>query len=124
MANGSMADKNPTKTEILGTVQAQAETLKELSERLVKIEGQTEKQESRNQNIIYAVLFALAFIVVTVSVEVILSSKSDNSVANDFSERLFNIQENTNNKMNGLQGTINGIQSEILLLRAKNSYLK
>ena len=119
-----MADKNPTKTEILGTVQAQAETLKELSERLVKIEGQTEKQESRNQNIIYAVLFALAFIVVTVSVEVVLSNKSDNSVANDFSEKLFNMQENTNNKINDLQNNINDIRSEFLLLKAKNPYLK
>ena len=119
-----MADKNPTKTEILGTVQAQAETLKELSERLVKIEGQTEKQESRNQNIIYAVLFALAFIVVTVSAEVILSNKSDNSVASDFSEKIFNVQENTNNKINTMQSVISNIQSEILLLKAKNPYLK
>ncbi len=119
-----MADKNPTKTEILGTVQAQAETLKELSERLVRVEVQTEKQESKNDNIIYAVLFALVFIVVTVSVEVILSNKGNNAATKDFDGRIFNMQADVNTGMNNLSDVIQEVKSEVLLLKAKNPYLK
>jgi len=72
-----MADIIPSKAEIFKLTQAQSDSIQELSERLVKIEKLAEKQESRNQGVIYAVLIASVLILVTVGVEVILSTNNN-----------------------------------------------
>lgn len=72
-----MADIVPSKAEIFKLAQAQSDSIQELSERLVKIEKLAEKQETRNQGVIYAVLIASVLILVTVGVEVILSTNND-----------------------------------------------
>lgn len=72
-----MADIVPSKAEIFKLAQAQSDSIQELSERLVKIERLAEKQESRNHGVIYAVLIASVLILVTVGVEVILSTNND-----------------------------------------------
>lgn len=67
----------PSKKALVTLVEAQENTIKSISERLVKIEVLIERQDSKNQNIIYAVLIASVFILGTVAAEVILSNKSD-----------------------------------------------
>lgn len=108
-----MADKLPSKSEILSVVGAQAETLENLSERILKIENSTEKQESRNHSITQVVLIGFVVIVVAVAVEVILSTKMDSSRIDQF-----------NNKIDTVQNQVIEIKNGIDLLKAKNSYLK
>lgn len=119
-----MADKNPTKTEILGIVQAQLDSAKEISERLVRVEKSVDKQESKNDNIIYAVLIGLVFIVVTVAAEVILSNYHYDSIATKFSEKVMEIQ-NSNSEKNGIiNSEIQDLNHKFELLRVKNPYLQ
>jgi tetrahydromethanopterin S-methyltransferase subunit G len=122
-----MSEKAPTKTEILGVVEAQSDTLQELSERLVKmeklserlsnIENLTTKQETRNQNVLYIVLFGLVFIVVTVAVTVILTNKDNESISTMTANKIHDTENKNLDK-------ITDIQNQINLLRAKNPYLK
>ena len=109
----NMADKLSSKSEILSVVGAQSETLENLSERILKIENSTEKQESRNHSITQVVLIGFVVIVVAVAVEVILSTKLDSSRIDQF-----------NDKISGVQNQITEIKGEIDLLKARNSYLK
>lgn len=108
-----MANKAYTRSEFLGVVEAQNETLQELSERLVRTENLTEKQENRNQNTLYVVAIAAVFIVVTVAVEVLLSNR-DTSWRDD---RAFNQYAKSQAKAADLQEQIN-------VLKARNPYLK
>ena len=108
-----MADKLPSKSEILSVVGAQAETLENLSERILKIENSTEKQESRNHNITQVVLIGFIIIVVSVAVEVILSSKFDSSRVDQFNDKVQTIQSQSLETKNAVE-----------LLKARNSYLK
>ncbi len=115
-----MADKAPTKTEILGLVQAQSETTQDISERLVRIEklvdkqeSRNDKQESRNQGALYAVILGFFFIVVAVAVEIIISNRQDNSVYNGI-----------NSEITETQNRVSDIQNQMDVLKAKNSYLR
>ncbi len=58
-----MADPLPNKREIVSLVEAQANSIDSISERLVKVEGLIEKQDSKNQNVIIGVLLAFILIV-------------------------------------------------------------
>jgi len=95
----NMADKLSSKSEILSVVGAQSENL---SERILKIENSTEKQESRNHSITQVVLIGFVVIVVAVAVEVILSTKLDSSRIDQF-----------NDKISGVQNQITEIKGEI-----------
>lgn len=115
-----MTEKLPTRTEILDLVQAQAETAQNLSERLVEIErlvekqeSRNDKQESRNQNGFYAVIFAFLIIVITVAVQVLLSTKHDDSVYGGIYNKVIDVQTNESN-----------LQDQFDVLKAKNPYLK
>ena len=108
-----MADKSPTRSEILDTVQAQSESLQEMSERLVRTEKLVEKQESRNQNALYAVIIGFFFIVVSVAVEVIISTKHEDAV-----------YAGVYNAIISMEDRVLSAQHQIDLLRAKNPYLK
>jgi hypothetical protein len=111
-----MAQKSSSASSQTGykrTEQAQAETLETLSARLVKIETLAEKQESRNQTVLYAVLMAAVFIVVTVAVEVIISRGQDGSDMNNFYSQMATIKQQQNS-----------LQEEYDMLKARNPYLK
>ncbi len=128
-----MTEKAPTKTEILGVVEAQADSLKELSERLVKmetlsdrlvtIETLTENQEKRNQNILYAVLFAVVLIVFSVGVSVMLSNRTNESSAEKAADKVNFMQNQNLDELNGLEIKVNDLSNQIDLLKARN-YLR
>lgn len=88
-----MADSTPSKAEIFKLAQAQSDSIQGLSERLVKIEQLAEKQESRNQGVIYAVLIASVLILVTVGVEVILSTNNDRAITISLMERIDSVKD-------------------------------
>ncbi len=88
-----MAENLLPNANISGLVEAQAKTLEELSKRLLKLEQATERQDSKNQNIIIAVLFATFLIVATVAVQVSLSDKSDRARTDNFLEKLYNVEK-------------------------------
>ncbi|MFH0845914.1 MAG: hypothetical protein V1851_00740 [Patescibacteria group bacterium] len=98
----------PSKKEIVGLVEAQASSIEDVSNRLVKLERSIEKQDSKNNNIIIGVLVALVFIVATVAVEVILTnikefdfysnlSEQNDVFIKEFNEQRFEIQRLDNN---------------------------
>jgi hypothetical protein len=103
----------PTKKEIVGLVEAQASTVESISERLVKIENLVEKQDSKNQNVIYAVLLAAVFIVVAVSSEVVISNKNDSQFYSQLEKDVYTQDLKT-------QGLINQLDN----LKVRNPYLK
>jgi hypothetical protein len=116
----SVSGKVASESSILGLVQAQSKTSEDLSERLANLEELVDKQEGRNQNVVYAVLFALAFIVITVAVEVILSNRQDASSMSDFYNKVDEMRtENSAQNQN-----IQQLNQQFELLHAKNSYLK
>jgi hypothetical protein len=96
----------PTKKEIVSIVDAQAKSIDTISERLVKIENLVEKQDSKNQNTLYAVLIAFILLVGSIAVEVIVSNKNDkqyySSLEKDIREQISNTQE-LNNKIDNLK---------------------
>ncbi|MBI4225333.1 MAG: hypothetical protein HY617_03295 [Candidatus Sungbacteria bacterium] len=115
-----MTDRIPSKAEIFNVVEAQSETLDELSKRLVKIEQLSDKQESRNFNIIIAVIIAAVLIVVTVAVQVLLSDKSDRERNDNLLEQIHTTKEEQlklDIKQSNLKDTMDS-------LRTKNPYLK
>lgn len=109
-----------SESRILGLEQAQAQTSKDLSERLVKIEGLVERQEDRNQNLLYAVLIACVFIVITVAVEVVLSNRNDADYMHEFYGKTAAQKEITDR----IETSMTNLQHQIDLLRARNGYLK
>ena len=109
-----MAQKGTSQTEkILTTLDARLESLEQLSERVVAMEKLSEKQESRNQGVLYAVLFGAVFILITVAVEVIISNKDDASNQASFYQSISEVKDQVNNNATDLK-----------ILKAKNSYLK
>ena len=83
-----MTERIPSKTEIFNVVSAQSETLDELSKRLVKIEQLANRQESRNFNVIIAVLIAAVLIVASIAIQVSLSDKSDRKRSDNLLEQI------------------------------------
>lgn len=72
-----MQDRIFKKSKIIDLVEAQGKTTDSISQRLVNLEELINKQESRNDNVIYAVLIASILIVGSVAIEVIISNKND-----------------------------------------------
>jgi len=103
----------PSKKEIVGLVEAQAASVDDISKRLAKMELSVEKQDSRNKNIIIAVLVAFIFIIGTVAIEVIISNR-DNG---EFSYKLNSDLRNQDSKIGDL---INKVDN----LKVRNPYLK
>ncbi|HEY4522159.1 MAG TPA: hypothetical protein VJH91_00785 [Candidatus Paceibacterota bacterium] len=120
MAAKSASNSADSESRILSLEQAQSQTSKDVSERLVKIEGLVERQEGRNQSLLYAVVFALVFIVITVAVEVMLSNRSDTGYMQGFYERI----QDQQNVSDDLEKQILDVRHQFDLLRARNSYLK
>lgn len=115
-----MTDKIPSKAEIFNVVEAQSETLDELSKRLVKIEQLSDRQESRNFNIIIAVIIATFLIIATVAAQVLLSNKSDRGRNDHLLEKI----HMTNERQLKLEIKQSNLNDGIDSLRAKNPYLK
>lgn len=104
------------KKEIVGLVEAQAKSIDSISERLVKIENLAdfvEKQESRNKDIIIAVLIAFILVVGTVAVEVILSNRSDKQF---YSQLQKDVYEQS--------AKVKDVNDRLDNLKIRNSYLK
>lgn len=108
-----MADSIPTKKDIVKLVDAQANTIDSISERLVKLENLIDKQDSKNQNVITGVLIASVLIVLTVAVEVVLSNRTERGF---YSQLEANISEQ-NLKIQDLSNQISNI-------KVRNPYLK
>lgn len=115
-----MVDSIPTKKEIVGLVEAQANSIDDVSKRFSKIESlvntqefRNEKQESRNHSVMIAVLIAFILIVGSVAVSVIISNKKD---AQFYSNLEKNIYEQ-NIKVQDLNNQVSNI-------KIRNSYLK
>ncbi len=108
-----MADFISTKKEIVGLVEAQAKSLDDISQRFSRIENlvntqefRNEKQESRNHEIMIAVLVAFVLIVGTVAIEVILSNEIDkqfySGLDKDIYEQNLKVQD-LNNKVDNIK---------------------
>lgn len=126
-----MVDKNPTKSEILGIVEAQSESTKEISERLLSVErklsiaeGSINRFDTKNDNIIYAVVIGLFFIVVTVAVEVVLSNSNANDSMSTFFEKVNKLDDEFSEKNAILNNQVRELSTQMDLLRARNQYLK
>lgn len=108
-----MADSIPTKKDIVKLVDAQANTIDSISERLVKIENLIDKQDSRNQNVITGVLIASVLIVLTVAVQIIISNKTDkqfySELGNNISEQNLKVQD---------------LSNQVYNIKARNPYIK
>ena len=95
-----MAENIPSKKEIVSLVEAQANSIDSISERLVKVENLVEQQDTKNQGIVIGVLIALVLIVATVAVEVVLSNKKDaqfySQLEKDISEQNLKVQDLSN----------------------------
>jgi len=108
-----MSDRIPKNSELVDKIEAQGKTTDSISQRLVNLEELINKQESKNDNIIYAVLVAPVLILVTVATEVILSNRKDaqfySSLEKDIYEQSLKIQDLSNKVDN---------------VRVRNPYLK
>jgi hypothetical protein len=122
-----MPDTIPSKAEIFKITQAQSESVQQISERLVKIENLADKQESRNKNIIIAVLFAFIAIVVTVAVQVSVSEKRDWAQAKDFLEKVQQAKVDNielQGQLDLLKSQNATLQNNIDSMKTRNPYLK
>lgn len=108
-----MANKPPTRSEFLDLKQAQAQTSEQFSERFNEIVNLVEKQEFKNQNVTYLVLFAFVAIVVTVAIEVLVSNRYEQSSYQGINDRIMNINEK-----------LYELENKIELLKIRNPYLK
>ena len=110
----------PSKKEIVGLVEAQANSIDDISKRFYRIENlvntqesRNEKQESRNRDVMIAVLVAFVLIVGTVAVEVILSNEKDAQFYSDLEKNIYD----QNLKIQDLTNQINNVM-------VRNPYLK
>ena len=71
------------------TVTAIEAGLKGLGEEVEKVKQRVDRNEDRNSNIIISVVIALAFIIVTVAVEVILFHTRSNTEIKDFQKEYY-----------------------------------
>lgn len=101
-----MVEQQLKKAEIVSILQAQGQSTESISKRLVALEQLVDRQESRNKEIIYAVLVAFLLVVGTVAVEVLLSNKKDmqfySQISKDAYEQNLKIQD-LNNKIDILK---------------------
>lgn len=122
-----MPDNIPSKSEIFSAVQAQAESLDDLSKRFRTVELSNEKQQDRNQTVTIAVLIAFIAIVVAVAIQVIISNRSDENFISNLLDQVH--QTNTDNL--DLKGQLKLLEQDNLALhkqidsiRTLNPYLK
>lgn len=110
----------PTKKEIVTLVEAQANSLDSISERFAKVEslvekqeGRNDKQDSRNRDIIIAVLVATILLVASAVASIAISNKQDAQFYSGLEKNIYeqNIKvQDLNNKVDNL--------------KVRNSYLK
>jgi len=115
-----MSEKIPSKVEIFSVVQAQSGSVDELSKRLVKIEQLTERQDSRNRNVIITVIVASFLIFVTIAVQVSLSDKRDGERSDNLLEKVHEVKE----KQMEFGIKQEDLSEEFNALKIRNSYLK
>jgi CMP-2-keto-3-deoxyoctulosonic acid synthetase len=108
-----MNDRIPTKVEIFNAVDAQGKTIQALSERILKIENLTDKQEDRNRTIIIAVLIAVVLIVAGAAIQVFFTEKDDRERTDRLLETVQKAQMDTFTTETDLQ-----------TLKVRNPYLK
>lgn len=108
-----MTENSPTKKEIVGLVEAQANSIDDFSKRLVRVEILVDKQDSKNQNIIIGVVVAFILIVGSVAVEVLLSNRVDQQFYSG-------LERNTYEQNLKIQDLNNKVEN----IKARNSYLK
>lgn len=108
-----MVDTNPSKKEIVGLVEAQAKSIDSISERLLKIENLVDKQDSRNRDIIIAVLVAFVLVVGSAVLEVVISNQKDSEFYSGIEKKIY--EQNLE-----IRGLSNGMEN----LQVRNPYLK
>lgn len=115
-----MAEPIPTKKEIVGLVEAQANSIDDISKRFYRIESlvntqefRNERQEGRNHNIMVAVLVAFILIVGSVAITIIVSNKKDAQFYLGLEKDIFD----QNLKIQDLNNKIDNI-------KIRNPYLK
>ena len=108
------------KKEVIGLVEAQAKSIDSISERLVKIEeliakqeSANEKQDSRNRDIIIAVLLAFIAIVVTIAIQMFYANKTDSQFYDRLEKDVFEQDLK-----------VQGIKNDMDNIKIRNSYLK
>ena len=111
-----MQDRPLKKSEIVDLVEAQGKTTDDISQRLVNLEELISKQESRNKEILYAVLFAFLFVIGTVVVDVVLFNASNKRDAQFYSGLEKDIYEQ-NLKVQDLNNKVDNV-------KIRNPYLK
>lgn len=108
-----MADPIPTKKEIVKLVEAQANTIDSISERLFKLENLIDKQDSKNSSVIIGVLVAFILIVGSVAIEVILSNEKDSQFYSGLEKNIYD----QNLKIQDINNKVDNIKT-------RNPYLK
>jgi negative regulator of genetic competence, sporulation and motility len=112
--------KAATNSEIQRLEQAQEKSSTEISQRLVEVErlvsnqaSRNDRQEDKNQAILYVVVFAAFLILVTVAAEVILSTSHEDSDIQGYYEQV-----------EAAQSDVASLKEQLDLLKANNPYLK
>ena len=110
----------PSKKEIVTLVEAQANSIDDISKRFYRIEGlvntqefRNEKQEARNHNVMVAVLVAFVLIVGSVAVSVIISNKKDAQFYSGLEKSIYEQNLKTQD-----------LSNQISNIKIRNSYLK
>lgn len=108
-----MVDTTPTKKEIVSLVEAQANSIDDVSKRFYRIENlvntqefRNEKQEARNHSVMIAVLVAFVLIVGSVAVSIIVANKKDAQFYSDLQKNIYeqNLKvQDLNNKFDNLK---------------------
>lgn len=104
------------KSDIVGLVEAQGKTTDDISQRLVALEESVNSQESRNQNIIYAVLIAFLLVIGTMVADVFFFNASSKKDVQFYSELEKNIYDQ-NLKIQDLNNKVDNV-------KIRNPYLK
>jgi cell division protein FtsB len=115
-----MTEPIPSKKEIVGLVEAQANSIDDISKRFYRIESlvnkqefRNEKQENRNRDIMIAVLVAFVLIVGSVAVSVVVSNKKDAGFYSTLEKNVYD----QNLKVQDLNNRVDNI-------KIRNPYLK
>lgn len=114
------SNKTATAKKIVRIQQAQEKFIDEVSQRLTDLETKIEKQDDKNKNIVYGVLFAAFFVFVAIAVEIVISDRDDKQFYSGLQENVYEqkvLSETVNIKMNNMEKDMED-------LRLKNPYLK
>ncbi|MCX6754771.1 MAG: hypothetical protein NTU81_03015 [Candidatus Nomurabacteria bacterium] len=115
-----MVDNIPTKKEIVSLVEAQANSIDDVSKRFYRIESlvntqefRNEKQEARNHSVAIAVLVSFVLIVGSVAVSVIITNKKDAQFYSDLQKNIYEQDLK-----------VQDLNNQILNIKIRNPYLK